>query len=71
MADPTGTPVPPQPRKPAHEIPEFRDVEQLGDGSWRAVHTPTGEVIAADTFEWLERVEAPALRIAYSWKRTS
>lgn len=48
------------------EIPEFRDVEQLLDGSWRAVHRPSGEVIAAVTFYQLEQIEAPAVRIAYT-----
>ncbi|TYB50216.1 hypothetical protein FXF51_56670 [Nonomuraea sp. PA05] len=62
MPDPTGTPVPPKPP----EITEFRDVEQLPDKSWRAVHKPTGEVIFAADFYELERIKAPAVRIAYA-----
>ncbi|MEO3803282.1 hypothetical protein [Nonomuraea sp. B1E8] len=54
--------------RPAVEIPEFRDVEQMPDGSWRAVHKPSGEVIAAPGFEHLERVDAPMVRLAYGWR---
>lgn len=53
------------------EIPEFRDVEHRPDGSWTAVHKPTGEVITAADFYRLERIEAPATRIAYTLRRTS
>ncbi|TDD10455.1 hypothetical protein [Nonomuraea diastatica] len=57
--------------RPAVEIPEFRDIEQLPDGSWTAVHKPSGEVITAPDFEQLERVEAPMVRLAYARQRAS
>jgi hypothetical protein len=56
---------PPKPHLP--EIPGFRDVEQKPDGTWTAVHKASGEVITAPTFEHLERVEAPVVRLTYAW----
>ena len=50
------------------EIPEFHDVEQGPDGAWRAVHR-SGDIITAPTFEHLERVEAPIVRLAHAWTR--
>jgi hypothetical protein len=55
-------------RQTEPEIPGFRNVEQLPDGSWRAVHVGSSETITADTFEHLERVEAPIVRIAHGWR---
>jgi hypothetical protein len=57
--------------RPAVEIPEFRDVEKRPDGSWRAVHKLSDEVIAADTFYHLESIEAPAQRLAYGLRSRS
>jgi hypothetical protein len=65
---PPGVDGQPTPQPP--EIPEFRDVEQLPDGSWRAIHKPSGETITAADFYRLERIEAPVVRISYSLKRT-
>ncbi|TYB69783.1 hypothetical protein FXF51_06355 [Nonomuraea sp. PA05] len=56
---------------PLPEIPEFRDIEQLDDGSWRAVHKLSGEVIEAATFSRLESIEAPAQRLAYTLRSGS
>ncbi|MEQ4724049.1 hypothetical protein [Nonomuraea sp. B19D2] len=50
-----------------HRIVGFRDVEQLADGSWSAVHKSTGQTVTAPTFEQLEKVEAPMTRILHAW----
>ncbi|MFF0862334.1 hypothetical protein ACFYUV_11320 [Nonomuraea sp. NPDC003560] len=55
--------------RPAVEVPGFRHVEQRPDGSWTAVHRASGEVIEASTFERLERIEAPIVRLAHGWRR--
>lgn len=51
------------------EIPEFRDIEQLPDGRWRAVHDG-GTVVTAPTLRWLEYVTAPAARITDGLRRS-
>ncbi|TMR88121.1 hypothetical protein [Nonomuraea basaltis] len=50
----------------APRIPEFRGVERRPDGTWTAIHKATGEPITATTFEQLERVEAPMVRLAHA-----
>lgn len=67
MDQPTGTPSPEDIPSALTEIPEFRDVQQRPDGTWTAVHTATGDVITAPTFEHLERVEAPRVRLLNAW----
>ncbi|WP_327580890.1 hypothetical protein OHA25_33390 [Nonomuraea sp. NBC_00507] len=58
-------------RQTEHRIVGFRDVEQLPNETWTAVHKASGTVITAPSFEALERVEAPMVRIAYAWRRAS
>ncbi|MEO3800558.1 hypothetical protein [Nonomuraea sp. B1E8] len=48
--------------RPAVEIPEFRDVKQLPDGSWRAIHE-SGETVTAPDLRHLVYVDAPRERI--------
>jgi hypothetical protein len=55
-------------RRQAIYIPEFRDIEELPDGTWTAMHEG-GKVIKAPTLRRLEYVEAPATRIAYALRR--
>ncbi|HEX4815901.1 MAG TPA: hypothetical protein VFV66_24405 [Nonomuraea sp.] len=58
-------------RRQAGRIPEFRDVEEQPDGTWTAVHNATGETITAETFERLERVQAPMVRLAHALRGAS
>ncbi|RVX43020.1 hypothetical protein EDD27_5687 [Nonomuraea polychroma] len=51
-------------------VPEFRDVEQMPDGSWSAVHH-SGQEVTAPTLRNLVYVVAPAVRIAPGWRRRS
>ncbi|TMR90368.1 hypothetical protein [Nonomuraea basaltis] len=53
------------------EIPEFRDVTNLPDGTWTAVHKASGDVITAASFDALEGVEAPQVRLLHAWRRSS
>lgn len=48
------------------EIVEFHNVHRRDDGMWTATHFGSGAVIEASTFELLEMVEAPIVRIAFS-----
>ena len=49
-------------------LPEFVDVRQDGDGTYRATHRLTGRPISANT--WLGLVaDAVAVRIAEDFKR--
>ncbi|MFG1681447.1 hypothetical protein ACGFNP_14890 [Nonomuraea sp. NPDC049269] len=48
------------------EIVEFHDVHRRDDRMWTATHFGCGVVIDALTFELLEMVEAPIVRIAHS-----
>lgn len=62
MGQLTATPAPPTPPW----IPEFRDVQQLADGTWRAVHH-SGQAVTAPTWRSLLYVKAPAVRCARAW----
>ncbi|MET7334279.1 hypothetical protein [Nonomuraea sp. NPDC005650] len=58
-------------RRPAVEIPGFRNVSQQGDGTWTAVHVASGEPISAPTLERLETIEAPIVRLTHGWRGVS
>ncbi|MFC4535681.1 hypothetical protein [Sphaerisporangium dianthi] len=50
------------------DIPEFRDVRQDDDGTWRAVHVDSGREAVADTRADLE-LRALVIRVTEGFKR--
>ncbi|MCG5220237.1 hypothetical protein [Streptosporangium sp. KLBMP 9127] len=51
------------------EIAEFRDVTQLDDGTWRAVHRATEDEVVAGDFAEL-RLTTMAVRCAWPLRET-
>lgn len=57
-----------RPPEPA-ALPEFKDVRQDDDGTWRAVHVPSGREAVGDTWNEIE-LAALVIRVVEDLKRT-